>query len=288
MSQVVVAATVASGVACEQCEGVCCTLNRLRKFHAAEALVRPLKGNTMKKSQRMLDHAMIVLAVVLGVGSVALFAAMGSLSFAQRGWPESGILAWDAALSFVFFLQHSGMVRRRFRARLATVIAPRHQGAVYAIASGVVLTLVVVLWQRSETHLVVAEGAPLWIARGCAVLAVAIFFRSAFVLGSLFDPLGLVPIKAHLRGTSDRPSTFVVKGPYRWVRHPLYSCILVLFWSNPDLTADRLLFNVLWTAWICVATVLEEADLVADFGDAYRDYRRKVPMLIPWRGRVAV
>jgi len=236
----------------------------------------------------MLDHAMIVLAVVLGVGSVALFAAMGSLSFAQKGWSESRILAWDTALSVAFFLQHSGMVRRRFRARLAAVIAPHHQGAVYAIASGVVLTLVVVLWQRSETHLLALEGFAIWVARVCAVSAVVVFVRSAYVLGSLFDPLGLVPIKRHLRGISDRRSTFVVKGPYRWVRHPLYSCILILFWSNPDLTADRVLFNVLWTAWICVATVLEEADLVADFGDTYRDYRRKVPMLIPWRGRVTV
>jgi protein-S-isoprenylcysteine O-methyltransferase Ste14 len=236
----------------------------------------------------MLDQAMIVVAVVLGVGSVALFVVMGPVTFVRMGWPEARLLAWDAALSFAFFLQHSGMVRRRFRARLGTVMAPRYQGAVYTIASGVVLTLVVVLWQRSETQLLVLQGAPLWIARACAVSAVVVFVRSAYVLGSLFDPLGLVPIKAHLRGTLGRPSTFVVKGPYRWVRHPLYSCILVLFWSNPDLTADRLLFNVLWTGWICAATALEEADLVTDFGDAYRDYQRNVPMLVPWRGRVAV
>jgi protein-S-isoprenylcysteine O-methyltransferase Ste14 len=32
-----------------------------------------------------------------------------------------------------------------------------------------------------------------------------------------------------------------------------------------------------------VATLFEEADLVAEFGDAYRSYRRAVPMLIPIR-----
>jgi protein-S-isoprenylcysteine O-methyltransferase Ste14 len=32
-----------------------------------------------------------------------------------------------------------------------------------------------------------------------------------------------------------------------------------------------------------VGTVLEERDLVAAFGDAYREYQRKVPMLIPCR-----
>jgi len=275
---------VVSGVACDSAE-VCSA----RVFIPGIATpLEPLKGNAMKKSTRLLDHLMIVLAVVLGVGSVALFVVMGSVTFFRMEWPESKILVWDAALSFAFFLQHSGMVRRSIRARLTAVIAPRYQGAVYAIASGVVLTLVVVLWQRSETHLIVLHGAPLWIARACAGSAIVVFVRSAYVLGSLFDPLGLVPIKRHLRGISDRPSAFVVKGPYRWVRHPLYSCILVLFWSNPDLTGDRLLFNVLWTGWIFAATVLEEADLVGDFGDAYRAYRRKVPMLVPWRGRVAI
>lgn len=242
----------------------------------------------MTRPAQMLDYAMMALAVVLGVGSVALFAAMGPLTFVRMGWPESKVLVWDAALSLAFFLQHSGMVRRPIRARLAPFIAPRHQGAVYAIASGVALTLVVLLWRRSETHLLVLQGAPLWIARACAVLAVAVFVRSAYVLGPLFDPLGLVPIKAHLRGRVNYPSAFVVRGPYRWVRHPLYSSILALIWCNPDVTADRLLFNVLWTAWICAATVLEEADLVTDFGDAYRDYQRKIPMLVPWRGPVAV
>lgn len=120
------------------------------------------------------------------------------------------------------------------------------------------------------------------------VLAVAVFVRSVTVLGSLFDPLGIRSIKAHLRGASEARSAFLVKGPYRWVRHPLYSCVLLLFWCTPDVTADRLLLDMLWTSWICIATVLEERDLVAVFGDAYRDYQRKVPMLIPWKGRMVI
>jgi hypothetical protein len=46
----------------------------------------------------------------------------------------------------------------------------------------------------------------------------------------------------------------------------------------------RLELAVLWTAWILVATLLEERDLVTDFGEAYRQYCKRVPMLIPWRG----
>jgi len=36
-----------------------------------------------------------------------------------------------------------------------------------------------------------------------------------------------------------------------------------------DFTSDRLLFNVLWTDWVCLGSRLEQIDLVSDFGDVY-------------------
>jgi protein-S-isoprenylcysteine O-methyltransferase Ste14 len=239
----------------------------------------------MHKSTTLGDYIMMGLSVVLGSGSVLLLALMGSFQLMHLGFSDPLVLLWDAILSMAFFLQHSGMVRKAFRARMAVFIPPRYQGAIYSIASGVVLAIVVVLWQRSEVQVLRLEGLPLWIARGSSLLAILTFAWSIRALGS-FDAFGLRPIKSHIRGQSDQPFLFVVRGPYRWVRHPLYLCVLVLIWASPELTADRLLFNVLWTAWIVVGTILEETDLLADFGDVYRDYQRKVPMLIPWRGRM--
>lgn len=63
----------------------------------------------------------------------------------------------------------------------------------------------------------------------------------------------------------------------------MYLTTLLMIWSYPDLTADRLVFNLLFTGWIIVGSVLEERDLVADYGDDYRNYQRRVPMLIPYR-----
>ena len=56
-----------------------------------------------------------------------------------------------------------------------------------------------------------------------------------------------------------------------------------MIWCYPDLTADRLLFNVLWSAWIVAGTLMEERDLAVTLGDRYREYQSRVPMLIPWR-----
>jgi protein-S-isoprenylcysteine O-methyltransferase Ste14 len=68
------------------------------------------------------------------------------------------------------------------------------------------------------------------------------------------------------------------------VRHPWYPGIIRQVRSCADLTADRLLFNLLWTGWICAGARLEEADLLNEFGTAYDRYCQHVPMVIPWRG----
>jgi len=88
---------------------------------------------------------------------------------------------------------------------------------------------------------------------------------------------------SYRRGRKPRPVVFTIKGPYQWVRHPLYLFVLVMIWSCPNLTKDRLLFNILWSGWIFIGTILEERDLVEQFGDAYREYQKKVPMLLPFK-----
>lgn len=240
----------------------------------------------MTQRTRVLDYILIVLAAVFGIGSIVLLIVGGSSGFTNFGWSNFNILLWDTCLSLLFFVQHSGMVRRSFRARLARAVPSRYLGAIYSIASGFALTIVVIFWQRSETSLVVLEGIPRLIAMACSLLAVFLFALSAYSLGS-FDPLGIGPIRTHLGAIEFQPGPFVVRGPYRWVRHPLYFCILVLFWANPDLTVDRLLFNLLWTAWIYFGTLFEERDLTREFGDVYLRYQERVPMLLPWRRPIA-
>ncbi len=229
---------------------------------------------------------MIALASVFGIGPFLLLIVRGSSGFTDFRMSQVNILLWDTLLSSMFFAQHSGMVRRSFRVRLAQVIRERYQGAIYSIASGISLALVVIFWQRSEVSLVVLQDIPRLIAAAFSLLAVLGFVLSFYALRS-FDPFGISPVRAHLRARKHQPGPFVVRGPYRWVRHPLYSCTIVLFWASPDVTADRLLFNVLWTAWICIGTLLEERDLAREFGDIYRQYQRAVPMFVPWRVSVA-
>jgi protein-S-isoprenylcysteine O-methyltransferase Ste14 len=195
---------------------------------------------------------------------------------------ETASLWLDACLCLAFFVQHSVMIRRSFRQRLARFLPKEFDSALFAIASGLFLIVLIAFWQESSCTVAKAPGFLSWVLRVVYFLSLAGFFWGMRALG-VFDPFGVIPLRNYLRGRQSSPVPFVVRGPYRWVRHPLYLFLIFMTWSYPDLTADRLLFNVLWTTWIVVGTVLEERDLAASFGDAYCAYQLKVPMLIPYR-----
>lgn len=227
------------------------------------------------------------LAVAFGGGALLLFALYLFAGFRQLvdlGLEPRSALAWDAGLSALFFLQHSGMVRRPVRDRVARVVGEKLVGIVYTVASSGALLTCLILWQPVGEPIAAFGDGVTFFARLLFALAIAGFFWGFVALGS-FDTFGLRPVLGRDEWNASQPAPLAIRGPYRWVRHPLYLFALVLFWSCPVVTADRLLFDVLWTGWVVGGTVLEERDLVARFGATYKAYQREVPMLLPWRLR---
>ena len=70
-------------------------------------------------------------------------------------------------------------------------------------------------------------------------------------------------------------------GPYRLVRHPLMTGLLLCFWSASTFTVGHLLWAGGLTGYILLGTFLEERDLIARFGAAYRGYAAQVPAFFP-------
>jgi len=136
------------------------------------------------------------------------------------------------------------------------------------------------LWQESSWYITKATGIYKYVLRLLYFLSIAGVLWAS-VAFRFFDPFGRKNILNHLENREPKQTPFVAQGPYRYVRHPLYFFALLMIWAYPDLTADRLLFNCAWTIWIVIGTVLEERDLVDEFGEQYQKYQQQTPMLVP-------
>jgi steroid 5-alpha reductase family enzyme len=96
-----------------------------------------------------------------------------------------------------------------------------------------------------------------------------------------FDLFGTRQVWLHLQGRQYEPLSFRVPLFYKRVRHPLYIGWAIAFWATPTMTVGHLLFAGVLTAYMGLAALIEERDLVAHFGRQYEEYRRRVPMFVP-------
>ena len=122
-----------------------------------------------------------------------------------------------------------------------------------------------VLWQW--------QGAAAWVINGITLLIFLSFLRhgAGYNLGEF---LGLRP-------AVEKPTPqLVISDWHRHVRHPWYSLGLALIWSR-DMNAAGLTSAGAMTLYFIIGSRYEEAKLVSEFGERYREYQKRVPALIP-------
>ncbi len=112
-------------------------------------------------------------------------------------------------------------------------------------------------------------------ALGCLLALVGIAFavRARQVLGENWS------VAVQLK----RGHELIERGPYRWVRHPIYSGLLLAFLGTAVLIGELrgLLALVIVAVSFWFKLRLEERWLGEQFGAAYADYRRRVKALVP-------
>lgn len=220
--------------------------------------------------------------------AIAFVAGVGVPCHIDQGpaaaWPVA--VAIDAALLALFAMQHSVMARPAFKRWWTRFVPVAMERSTYVLASS--LALLLLFWQwRPLPWLVWHVEAPGARAALWALYAVGwlLVLSSTFLINH-FDLFGLRQAWRHAHGLGPAPDApFVTRAFYRVVRHPIMLGFLIAFWATPTMSTGHLLFAAMTTGYILFAVkLLEERDLVAHFGDTYRDYQRRVPMLLPWRG----
>ncbi|HET9532249.1 MAG TPA: isoprenylcysteine carboxylmethyltransferase family protein [Blastocatellia bacterium] len=199
--------------------------------------------------------------------------------------PLGASLAIDAGLLALFAVQHSVMARKWFKAWWTRIVPKPVERSTYVLFSSLALILLFTEWRPL--------GGVVWSVEdpvGRLVLWGLFAFGWGLVLASTFlinhfDLFGLRQVWLYLLNRPYNTLRFATPGPYRLVRHPLYVGWLFAFWMTPSMTLAHLLFSVATTVYIVLAIRFEERDLVREHGAAYEEYRRSVPMLVPFTGR---
>ena len=181
----------------------------------------------------------------------------------------------------LFAVQHSVMARPAFKRWWTRLVPKTIERSTYVLLSSLVLFLVFWQWRTMPAVVWDVTWTParilLWVLFG---LGWATALVSTFMINH-FDLFGLRQVYLAWRGTPYTDLEFRTSLLYRVVRHPLMLGFIIAFWATPKMTAGHLLFAVATTGYILIAIQLEERDLTAALGGTYREYRGRVPMLIP-------
>jgi len=187
----------------------------------------------------------------------------------------------DAGLLTLFALQHSIMARQWFKKAWTRIVPDAAERSTYVLFASLALLAVIRFWQpllgaiwKVENHVGIL------VLHGLFAVGWLIVLVSTFLIDH-FELFGLKQVWCYFTGKPFTWKGFVMPGPYKFVRHPLYLGFIIAFWSTPTMTAGHLFFAIMTTAYILVAVQLEEQDLSAILGEPYRSYQKSVSMLTP-------
>lgn len=199
--------------------------------------------------------------------------------------PLGFALLIDAGLIFLFGLQHSIMARPGFKQWWTKFVPEPIERSTYILLTSFCLLLLFWQWQPIGGILwhVESETTQIFLISLC-VVGFGIALLSTFLINH-FDLFGLLQVWRYVRGEKYEASSFKTPFFYKYVRHPLYLGLLIMFWSTPTMTATHLVFALMTTGYILTGIHFEQNDLVKYFGAKYVDYKRSIPMLIPFSKR---
>lgn len=182
------------------------------------------------------------------------------------------LLAFAAIHSIVASLRFKRFLRRRLGPRVDTLYMP----AFSIMAVLTILPLAYVLYNNPGPFLYIVPSPWRWLMVG-GQLAAAIVAPRAFR-----DAPHRFRVSSQLSGPGTAEAGHLdIRGVYRRVRDPFLLSGLIIMWLTPFMTVNLLIVYILTTVYLYLGSLHWESRLLAQFGDEYREYRKKVHRIIP-------
>jgi protein-S-isoprenylcysteine O-methyltransferase Ste14 len=228
----------------------------------------------------LVSYAVFLVAFLYAIGFVGnIVVPKGIDSGVQVALPEAIIV--NVLLLGAFAFQHSIMARPEFKRQWTKIVPKSMERSTFVLFASLALLLLYWQWRPITTPVWTVESAAVRaVLHGLYLVGWLIVFLGTFMINH-FDLFGLRQVYKKARNHEYTELGFRTPFFYKFLRHPIMLGFIIAFWATPEMTLGHLLFAIATTLYILIAIQLEERDLVKYFGEQYREYRRKTPMLIP-------
>ncbi len=195
---------------------------------------------------------------------------------------------WWVIFGMIFFsLSHTWLAGEHFKSRFKNRFGERAFHGLYRFLYNMFSVIVlapILLYVYLQT------GRIIWITPD-ALEPILLFIQVCGLVGvavsllqiNLGRFLGISQLLAYIRGDALPlpPEELTTHGVYAISRHPLYLFSLMILWPVTAMTERLLFFNIAATVYFIIGSRYEERRLVKAFGQAYLDYQKRVPWLLP-------
>lgn len=189
-------------------------------------------------------------------------------------------LAVNVFLVFLFGFFHSLMARDSFKRWWTQYIPESAERSTFVLQSAVFVIAAMFYWQPMPTILWYADGLLALGLQALFVIGVLTLLTSTFLIDH-FELFGLKHVWLSNREQRLPEPKFVQPFFYRIVRHPMQLGMVVLLFATPLMTIGHLVFAMSMTVYVVIGLHFEERALLREFGESYRAYQQKTPMLFP-------
>ncbi len=189
-------------------------------------------------------------------------------------WRTAEAVLFNFALFSMFALHHSVLARPAVKRWLARVVPVELERTSFVWVASVLFIAMCLAWRPAAGVVWEMRGGMQGV--GYAMQVAGLWFTVASA--RRIDVLDLAGVRWVLGAAAAREGgdDLTERGPYTFVRHPIYLGWVLLTFGAPQMTLGRLTFAFISFVYLLVAVPLEERALLARHGDSYRRYQSRV------------